>query len=534
MAHLRILALIALACAVPSGPARAGEATVAPQVLAPVPAVIAPSALPADWVHGAFAEIYVRGYADSNGDGIGDLKGLTGRLDYLHALGVTGLWLMPVTRSGDRDHGYAVEDYRDIEPGFGTLADFDELVAQAHARGIGIVVDYVINHSASSHPLFLAAAADRASPYRDWYLWRDAAPTGWKIFDKDPWNSTATGAYFSQFSVGMPDWNLREPAVMAWHMDNLRFWLNRGVDGFRFDAVAHLVENGKEATRDQPESLGLMRALVRTVHAYPNRYVVCEATREEMRWAGAEGCGGAFAIWMAPNFAKAAKGDVAAVKTLSDYFASAPAGMASMASNHDLFAGERLWDQVGGERKAYMLAAASYLLAPATPFVYYGEEVGMSAAPALQGDARLRIPMSWSADAKGFGAGTPWRPLAGNIATQNAAAEGARADSLLHWYQRVIALRKAVPALARGRYEGARAQGLTWSSRRVLDGQVALVLVNYGEQAATMPLDGLEAGRRFRREFPDAKGRMRADAQGSAQVLVPPRSIAVYVSGAAR
>src|SRR4249919_510792 len=486
MSVLRILAASAFSGALAAGAAQAAGEGIPSSVLAPVPAIAAPSALPDGWQHGAFAEIYVRGYADSNGDGIGDLKGLTRRLDYLQALGVHGLWLMPVTRSGDHDHGYAVEDYRDIEPAFGTLADFDVLVAQAHARGIGIVMDYVVNHSASSHPLFRAAAADRASPWRAWYLWRDQAPTGWKIFDKDPWNATPTGAYFSQFSSYMPDWDLRAPGVLAWHADNLRFWLNRGVDGFRFDAVVHLVENGKDATREQPESFGVMRTLVQAVHAYPNRYVVCEASREELRWAGEEGCGGAFTIGMAPNFAKAAKGDAGAVKALSDYFADAPPGIASMASNHDLFAGERLWDQVGGDRDAYVLAAAAYLLAPATPFVYYGEEVGMSAAPALRGDARLRIPMSWTADASGFGAGKPWRPLAGNITTQNVAAESTRQDSLLGWYRRVIGLRNAVPALSRGRYTEARVDGLVWTSRRVLEGQEALVLFNFGQEPAAI------------------------------------------------
>src|SRR6478736_1826995 len=219
MPDLRILAGLLVACVLAT-PVRAGATLDA--VLAPVTATPSPSTLPADWQHGAFAEIYVRGYADSDGDGIGDLRGLTGKLDYLKALGVSGIWLMPVTRSGDHDHGYAVADYRDIEPAYGTLADFDEFVEQAHARGIGVIVDYVINHSARSHPLFQAAADDRDSPYRGWYLWQDQGPKGWKIFDKDPWNRMPTGYYFSQFSAGMPDWNLLEPKVMAWHEDNLR------------------------------------------------------------------------------------------------------------------------------------------------------------------------------------------------------------------------------------------------------------------------------------------------------------------------
>jgi glycosidase len=486
MLELRFLAALLCLCAL-CGLARAAEPLAA--TLAPVPAAAATSRLPAGWQHGAFAEIYVRGYADSNGDGIGDLRGLTGKLDYLQSLGVSGLWLMPVTRSGDHDHGYAVEDYRDIEPAFGTLADFDELLRQAHARGIGVIVDYVINHSASSHPLFRAAAADRNSPYRDWYLWQETAPQGWEIFKKDPWNATPKGYYFSQFSSYMPDWNLREPAVMAWHLDNLRFWLNRGVDGFRFDAVAHLVENGKDATRDQPESLALMREAVAVVHSYPNRYVVCEATREEKRWAGEEGCGGAFALWIAPLFARTAKGDTEAVKALGDYFADAPQGMAAMASNHDLFAGERLWDQVGGDRALYKLASAAYLLAPATPFVYYGEEVGMSAAPGLEGDPRLRVPMSW--DATGFGEAKPFRALAGNVRTQNVEAESAREDSLLDWYRGLIGLRRSTPALLRGRLEnGWQWQG-GWAYSRELEGTHVLVMFNTSGDDSEQAIDFL-------------------------------------------
>jgi glycosidase len=524
------------------GPARAASLLVAMlmadpapaalKALEPVPAQPSPSALPADWQHGAFAEIFVRAYADSNGDGIGDLPGLTARLDYLQSLGIRGIWLMPVTRSADHDHGYAVADYRDIDPDYGTLADFDELLAQAHRRGIGVIVDYVLNHSASSHPLFVEGAADPASPHRAWYVWQAEAPKGWRIFDKDPWNRTGNGAYFSQFSKGMPDFDLRAPGVMAWHADNLRFWLNRGVDGFRFDAVAHLVENGKDATRDQPESFALMREAAAVVHAYPNRYVVCEATGESERWVGAGGCGDAFALAIAPSFAKAAQGDAAAVRALADFFAAAPPHMALMASNHDLFAGERLWDQVGGDQDAYRLAAAAYLLAGGTPFVYYGEEVGMSAAPKLQGDPRVRAPMSWAAEPQaGFGSARPFRAVAGNLASQNVAAQEGEPDSLLAWYRATIRLRNSLPALARGVHLGDRVEGQAWSFRRELDGQVVLLLFNFGDAPARFALEGLGAGRAYEST---TSGDLHADAEGRASATVPARSLAVYVSASER
>ena len=530
MPEPRILAGLLLSGALAAGPAGATPAPEVPAaVRTPVPAQASPSTLPADWHRGAFAEIYVRGYADSNDDGIGDLRGLIGKLDYLQSLGVGGLWLMPVARSGDHDHGYSVADYRDIEPDYGTLADFDELLKQAHARGIGVIVDYVINHSATSHPMFQAAAADRASPYREWYLWREEKPQGWKIFDKDPWNATDTGWYFSQFSAHMPDWNLQRPEVMAWHMDNLRFWLNRGVDGFRFDAVAHLVEKDAARTRDLPESMALMREAARVVHAYPNRYVVCEATHEEKRWAGADVCGGAFAIWMGPNFGNAAKGSPEAVQVLAGYFSNVPPGMAAMASNHDLFAGERLWDQVRGDPGSYKLAAAGYLLAPATPYVYYGEEVGMSAAPGIEGDRRLRVPMSWSA--RGFGGeAKPFRPLAGNVAAQNLDAESAREGSLLDWYRRLIALRRAEPLLARGKYVDGDAQGMAWISRRELDGREGLVLINFGQESAEVEFASLRH-ERYRLAFAsdgDKEGLV-AGAERNATLVLPARAVRVYL-----
>src|SRR5688500_11442400 len=201
-----------------------GLATLAFLVANQARAAEAPAAspLPADWHRGAFAAIYVRGYRDSDGDGVGDLRGLTASLDYLHDLGVRGLWLMPVARSQDRDHGYAVADYRAIEPDYGTLADFDELLRQAHARGMGVIIDYVLNHSAAEHPAFVASR-DPADPHRGWYVWRDPAPTGWRVMGKDPWNPTARGAYLAQFSPTMPDFDFTHPQVARFHADNLRF-----------------------------------------------------------------------------------------------------------------------------------------------------------------------------------------------------------------------------------------------------------------------------------------------------------------------
>jgi alpha-amylase len=355
------------------------------------------STLPVGWERGAFMQIFVRSYQDSNGDGIGDLRGLISRLDYLKDLGVSGLWLMPVARSQDQDHGYAVADYRDIEPAYGTLADFDELLREAHARGIGVIVDYVMNHSAGQHPLFINSRDSAANPYRNWYVWQAAAPAGWSVFGANPWRSTASGAYYAPFWDQMPDFNLTNPAVVAWHHDNLRFWLNRGVDGFRFDAVGMLVENGAGAWENQPQNLSLMNEVRTLLAGYSRRTMVCEAPADPRGFGAANACGSAFAFDLKDYLVRAARGDTASIQAVADYFKTAPVGMATMVSNHDGFAGQRLWDQLGGNLAQIRLAAAGYLLLPGTPFVYYGEEIGMAGAAALSGDPKLRTPMSWTA-----------------------------------------------------------------------------------------------------------------------------------------
>ena len=525
------LLTIAVAAAAAAGPSESAlcEAT------RPVPVTQATSALPAGWHHGAFAEIYVRGYRDSDGDGIGDLRGLTQSLDYLRDLGVRGLWLMPVTASGDHDHGYSVADFRAIEPAYGTLEDFDELLRQAHARGIGVIVDYVVNHASDANLVF-QASRDPRSPYRDWFVWRDQAPTGWEIFGRNPWEAADGGGhYFAQFSRTMPDFNMLSPAVVAFHEDNLRFWLNRGVDGFRFDAVPHLVEHGPTDWYDQPEDHALMARLRKVVEGYPQRYIVCEATGNEASYASPEVCGGAFAIWQAPVMVKASAGDLTAVRGVADYYLGHSPAMAMMLSNHDRFAGRRLWDQVEGDTTRYRLVAATYLLMPGTPFIFYGEEIGMAGAPGLPGDNELRIPMSWRGDgvAAGFSTVAPFRPRSGNAATQNVAAELARADGLLAWYRALLALRNAHPALASGSYEAPTAQGKAIAYQRAAGGERALVMINYDTQPQVLRLRRLAPGE-WRGVIPQAAEGLLVDASGEARIELPPQSVRVLLNSAQR
>lgn len=488
------------------------------------------STLNADWRQGPFAEIFVRGYQDSDGDGIGDLKGLTSRLDYLKDLGVTGLWLMPITRSQDGDHGYAVSDYRAVTSAYGSLADLDELLSEAHARGIGVVLDYVMNHSAAQHPAFVNANSGSTNAFRDWYVFSASKPTGWSIYGGDPWRSGRDGWYFAPFWDQMPDFNLENSAVVNWHHDNLRFWLNRGVDGFRFDAVGNLVENGPAAWENQPENFTLMSGVRDMVAgSYANRFIVCEGPSAPLQFAPA--CGSAFAFGHQSDLVNAAKGNAAAIANLASYFASAPSSMSTMLSNHDSFAGDRAMDQFNGNEAQYKLAAASYLLQPGTPFIYYGEEIGMRGAASLGGDPKLRTPMSWTADTSraGFTTGTPFRALSANVSSHNVQTQQANTSSLLNWYRSIIALRKAYPSLTRGAHAGALASGTTLSFQRVDGNQRAVVLINYGTAQAVVNAAGLPANAILANAFPSGDTDVQADANGNVGVGLQAQSLRVFI-----
>ena len=337
----RSLAALALACAFSGAQAQIDTR--------PVPARPVASTLPANWQHGVFMEVFVRAYQDSDGDGIGDLRGLTRRLDYLQKLGISGLWLMPITASSDHDHGYATTDFRRIEPQYGTLADFDALIREAHQRGIGIVMDYVINHASWQFEPFRQAVADRNSPWRSWFVWNPDPGPGWDIWGKYPWYDAATqpwtwtgewkdlpapkvgspDIYFGTFGPHMPDFNLRNLAVVRYHQDSLRFWLNRGLDGFRLDAVPHLIENNARDWNDQPESRVLTKQFQDLIKSYPGRYVVCEATAEPIAYGDPALCGGAFAFNLNYEMIKAAQGDTAAVQKVADYYRTMSPTMAT-------------------------------------------------------------------------------------------------------------------------------------------------------------------------------------------------------------
>jgi len=499
--------------------------------LSTVVAIDIDSGLPADWADYAnFVEIYVRGYQDSDGDGIGDIQGLISRLDYLAGLGVKGIWLMPVTESADNDHGYAVEDYRAIEQQYGTMMDFELLLTEAHNRGIAVIIDYVINHSASTNPLFLDASTSSANDKRDWYIWEVNQPSGWNTFAGDPWRNNGNGWYYGVFSSQMPDFNLRNPDVVEYHKDNLRFWLNKGVDGFRFDAVGVLFENGSSEWEDAPENHSLLQELQILVADYSKRFMVCEAPGSPADYAAATSCGRAFAFQTPGPILNSARGTTVDAAIVNQLNLPNSDRMPLFLSNHDSFAGDRVWNQLNGDEEQYRLAAATYLLAARTPFTYYGEEIGMANAAGLSGDHALRTPMSWTSDPNnaGFSAVMPFRELSANSTTQNVELESVDGTSLLAYYDELMTLRNSYPVIGTGTLD-VQSQGGDPVLLLARSSAIACVVIaiNYNGQDQPVAATTSCPNATFDIVF-GGSGTVAANASGIVATTVAPRKAVVY------
>ena len=478
----------------------------------------------------SFLEIYVRGYQDSDGDGVGDIQGLVSRLDYLQSLGITAIWLMPITESADNDHGYAVQDYRAIESDYGSMSDFETLLSEAHARGIAVIIDYVMNHAASTNPLFLDASTTAGNDKRDWFVWEGSHPPGWNTFGGDPWRNNGNGWYYGIFSPLMPDFNLKNPDVVTYHKDNLRFWLNKGVDGFRFDAAGVLFENGPDAWEDAPENHLLLGEIQTLLNTYSKRYMVCEAPASSADYAAVDSCGRAFAFQVPGAILNSARGNSADVNFVNHLILAEADRMPLFLSNHDSFAGARIWNQLNGDQEHYKLAAASYLLAARTPFSYYGEEVGMANGTGLTGDHALRTPMSWSSDPNtaGFSAVTPFRALSANSTTQNVALETSEGASLLNYYAALMTLRSVYPAIGAGTPD-VQSQGgdPVLLMTRTTAGACAVIVINYSNQDQGIDATTLCPNATFNRVF-GGSGMASSDGSGVIVATIPARSAVVY------
>jgi alpha-glucosidase len=494
------------------------------------------------WQHAVFYEVYPRSFSDSNNDGVGDLNGITSKLDYLQHLGVNAIWITPCFPSPQVDFGYDVSDYENIDPMYGTLADFDRLVAEGKVHGIKIILDFVPNHTSDQHQWFLESKASRTSPKRDWYIWRDGKgpnqpPNNWtSTFGGSAWKYDPTTGqyYYHYFYAEQPDLNWRNPEVVKAMLDAMRFWYERGVAGFRLDAVDTLYEDPD--LKDNPLLPGNDKFGFPNTHEIYNKKLpeVHDTMRAMRKVADQYG-----AVLIGETWTQN-------VAQLREYYgersdelqmpmdlmmtefkqASAPVfrehiGAVESAggwpvfviSNHDIMRSYTRWgDGVHNDDIAKMMAAM-YLMLRGTPVMYYGEEIGMEnndpkskdevrdpigrrGWPLEKGRDGERTPMQWS-DAKnaGFTEGMPWLPVAPNYVTHNVATETADPQSILSFYRRLLELRRNEPALREGQYAALNPQDPNvFAFVRRWKSEAVLVALNMSGSNQTVKIDLKAAG----------------------------------------
>ncbi len=490
------------------------------------------------WRDAVFYEVFVRSFQDSNGDGKGDLAGLIDRLDYLNDgnsatsddLGVTALWLMPIMESPSY-HGYDVTDYLKIDADYGTGDDFARLIDEAHRRGIHVILDLVLNHTSILHPWFFSSLS-RTSSARDGYIWSDVNPGYAGPWGQQVWHARGGAFYYGLFWSGMPDLNYRNPDVTARMLEIAQTWLvDRRVDGFRLDAARHLVEEGaaQEDTQATRDWLAEFRAAVQTWS--PNAYVVGEVWSEPETIAKYVGSGidQGFEFSLADAVLSGVRdGSAARIRdALSRVLRVYPDGaFATFLSNHDQ---DRAMSRLLGNAAWAKLAAAILLTLPGTPFLYYGEEIGMTGT---KPDERIRVPMQWvGGPGAGFTSGIPWEPLAADAALRTVAEQSADPASLLSHYRRFIRLREAHPALRVGTTEliDAGAASLLGYVRASND-DIVLVLHNVSPiaQAASVRAPSLPAGSFLARDLVGNRLPVFIRAGTDGSVSSPPLVIGPY------
>ncbi len=475
------------------------------------------------WQSAIIYEVYPRSFQDSNGDGIGDLNGMLQRLDYLVQLGVSAIWISPIYPSPMADFGYDVADYCAIDPIFGTMQDFDRLLAEVHRRGLKMILDFVPNHTSDQHPWFLESRSSRKNPKRDWYLWRDH-PTNWlSNFGGSGWefDETTGHYYYHSFLKQQPDLNWRNPAVQAAMFDVLRFWLRRGVDGFRVDVMWMMIKDdqyrdnppnpgylpGQPSVHrllpvyntDRPEVHELVARMRAVVDEFPDRALIGEIylpAKQLMTYYGTALNGANlpfnFLLLQCAWTADAIK------QVISDYDDALPQGAWPnwVLGNHDQ---PRIASRIGLQQAR--VAAMLLLTLPGTLTLYYGDEIAMTNTPippeevqdpAEQNEPGLglgrdpeRTPMVWDQTVKaGFTTGQPWLPIGEQ---SSAAAQDLDPTSMLQLYRRLIELRRKHSMLVSGALQAVAAQSNILRFERAGRGLRALVLLNMGFEPARVP-----------------------------------------------
>jgi len=496
------------------------------------------------WKHAVFYEIYPRSFQDSNGDGVGDINGITSRLDYLRDLGIGAIWITPMYPSPLVDFGYDVADYAALDPLYGTLADFDRMMAEAQKRNIRVIMDFVPNHTSDQHPWFKESRSSRANPKRDWYIWRDGKgpgqpPNNWQSwFGHSAWQFDPTTGqyYYHHFYVEQPDLNWRNPEVRKAMYDAMRFWLDRGVAGFRLDAVSRLFEDpnlhddpilpGKNAygdpniqhkyTDNLPEIHEVLHEMRKVVDAYPgNPVLISEADepniKELAKMYGAKND----EVQLPMDFQIADVNKLSAPEfrnLLDEVENNAVHGQPHyFFSNHDQ---ARTWDRYGDgvhNDQIAKLMAALLLTTRQTPLMYYGEEIGMRTTPPTRkedvqdpigkigwpeekGRDGERTPMQWDAtkDAGFSTAERTWLPIPPSAAEYNVRVESKDPNSIFSFYKSLLALRQSEPALRNGSYVSLDRDDpyvLSFLRKNPGSGDSVLVVLNMSAEQRTVKFD---------------------------------------------
>jgi alpha-glucosidase len=495
------------------------------------------------WRHAVIYEVYPRSFQDSNGDGIGDIKGIASRLDYLHDLGIDVIWITPMYPSPGVDYGYDISDYTSIDPVYGTMDDFDNLVAEAQKRDIRIIMDYVINHTSDQHKWFLESRSSRDNPKRDWYIWRDGKgqtssdkgqpPNNWQSWfghSAWQWDEKTRQYYYHYFYVQQPDLNWRNPQVHEAMMGVLDFWMKRGVAGFRIDAVSRLFEDpnlhddpylpGRNAygdrniqhqyTDDLPQVHDVLKEVRRVVDKYPGNPVLVTEADEPNIEALTKMYGNGDEVQLPMDFQIADVNELSAPRFRALFNQiennSAHGQPEYFFSNHDQPRQcDRYGDGVHNDQIAKLMAVL-LLTTRGTPQMYYGEELGMTTTPPARiedvhdpigkigwpkekGRDGERTPMQWdSSPSAGFTtAAKPWLPIPPSASKYNVEAERKDPESILNTYKRLLALRKSEPALRDGVQQSVNDNDPNvFAFVRMSGDQAVLVVLNMSGKSRTL------------------------------------------------
>lgn len=457
------------------------------------------------WNDAVFYEVFVRSFKDSDGDGKGDFIGLIQKLDYLndgdptthHDLGVTGIWLMPIQQSPSY-HGYDVVDYRTIEQDYGTNEDFKTFMTEAHKRGIKVIVDYVVNHTSTEHPWFLSST-NPLSDKRNWYIWQNTNPG-----TTQPWGGTSpvwhyknNSYYYGVFWSGMPDLNYNTAEVKEEMFDVAKFWLeDMNVDGFRLDAIKYIKEVGN-TLEDTPETIQFLKdfrtfykAIDEDALAVGEAWTTTEKIKPYVENGGLDFC---FEFDLADAILAAANtGNVSGLKSQVDEVMTTYPFLqfGTFLTNHDI---DRVMNKLGSNTSKAKVAADLLLTLPGIPFIYYGEEIGMTG---VKPDENIRKPLQWNGNAQaGFTTGTPWRAVNADYTTKNIQSQQLDVSSLWHNYRKLIAIRNNQNALRKGTYKAITASAAnTFAFLRQYENENIIVVSNTSSSMASGVQISLEAG----------------------------------------